>query len=305
MKLVITPLSEMQYMFFSTGFLYFLNELKEKRNILYIFLAVLFAALAVFTRTIGIILLITAIVVVIIDYRHALRPLLSKKWIWVPVVLVASGITYVAYSKLGVADYLDFHAHFFKRFTKSPIQYLTSTVDQHAMDLAALLLNIPAPKLILSPLLSIFRDTLYLVIGLLFLAWIIYKLIFRKSLALPLTLRIYVLLYTLFVLSWPLSEPRLWVPIFPFFIILLLQIRTKPGTLPQKISVVIRTIYIFLGILALAYYSYTSFNKTELAANQGAGDWYPEYENYFFNRSPRETNRMPRKDVLNILRKYN
>src|SRR5882724_9816810 len=58
-KLFAYPLSEMQYLFFSSASLYFYNRYGQSRNGLFLLLSFVFAVLAMFTRTVGIALVAT------------------------------------------------------------------------------------------------------------------------------------------------------------------------------------------------------------------------------------------------------
>jgi hypothetical protein len=56
-------------------------------------------------------------------------------------------------------------------------------------------------------------------------------------------------------------------------------------------------------LISVAYYTYTSFDKKELAKKQDAGIWRNEYETYFFGKSVQDS--IPINDaVVDILKKY-
>ncbi|HYC30000.1 MAG TPA: hypothetical protein VEB42_14305 [Chitinophagaceae bacterium] len=272
LKFVITPLSEMQFLFFSMGALYFFH----KRGWLW---AIVFTALAMLTRTIGFVL--------IIAFAISLLKVTSK---WVAGGAVALVVVlFFVFGQFGIGSYLSHHSGYFEPLQTNPAGFFANNFRGHLIDWSALVLNAPAPRINLFG-----KDIIYLVVGAVSFALLVF-LVLKKEVALE--IKAYLICYSLIILNWPLFEPRLWVPIFPLCIAVILQ--HKHFALSAY-----KVVYIVVGVIALGYYTYTSFNKKVFAVKQDVAIWRNEYETYFFGKPLSDTAKVVREPIVTILKRY-
>ena len=303
LKFVITPLSEMQFLFFSTGALYFFKKAEEEKRMKILIPALLFSAIAIFTRTIGFVIILS--VAGAFTWRNlrstggARRTgrLISFS------ALVILLVVLLFYKQIGVRAYLDEHTWFFRNLFQHPLDFIFGNVKQHLVDWAGLFLNIPEPKLNLPADWVGARQLLFLLAGLFSFLWLMYAL-FKKGSAVPLLIKIYLIFYSFFIINWPLFEPRLWMPIWPLALaVFLMEIKGR-----GKINwgpMCWLSVYLCIGCMALGYYTYTGFNRKSFAVKQDAGIWRNEYETYFFGKPLSDTAKTTRLPVVNLLKKYN
>jgi len=273
MKFVMTPLSEMQFLFFSMGALYFFH----KRGWLW---AIVFTALAMLTRTIGFVL--------IIAFAISLLKVVSKKIIAGVAALVV--VLFFVFGQFGIGSYLSSHSAYFDPLLTNPFGFFVNNFSSHLIDWSALVLNAPAPKINLPG-----KEIIYLVAGIVSFGVLVFLLLKKKDVALE--IKAYLICYSLVILNWPMFEPRLWMPIFPLCIAVML---TQKHYLLNAYKVV----FIIVGVIGLGYYTYTSFNKKVFAVKQDAAIWRNEYETYFFGKPLSDTAKVVREPIVTILKKY-
>jgi hypothetical protein len=273
MKFVITPLSEMQFLFFSMGALYFFHRWREGGKLWMVLWALVFTAAAMLTRTIGFVLII-AFVIGLMKRNRAF-------------IIGASLVALIGlfFSRSAIQSYLNYHGEYFQPLRNDPVGFFANNLKYHLVDWAALVLNAPAPRINLPG-----KEVIYLIAGITSFSVLIYLLLKKSS---P-EVKAYVLIYSFIILNWPLFEPRLWVPILPLSIAVILQYRVSAY----------RIIYVLVGVAALGYYTYTSFNKKAFAVKQDAAIWRNEYETYFFGKTLSDTATVVRQPIINILKKY-
>lgn len=302
MKFVITPLSEMQFLFFSMGTLYFYNEFDKRGKSIFLGWALLFCLAAMVTRTAGVVLLVSVIVTALLKNRQSLFNMMrNSKW-FIAASLASIAVFVLLFNKFHIVNYIQDHQYYFTPLLQDPLAFIVNNLRNHFIDLAALSLNSPSPKLnfLGSPALV---EIVFLFAGILTLAWIFY-LLFKRSSSVSLLIKVYLVFYTMLVLVWPFFEPRFWVPAMTLFMAVILQEQkiTKPVT--RYFFLVYKTVYVVVGLTALAYYTYTSFNKKVFAGKQDAGIWRNEYETHFFGKPLSDTATVVREPILKLIKKY-
>lgn len=297
MKFVITPLSEMQFLFFSMGTLYFYHQFEKKGKGIYLLWAFVFCLVAMVTRTAGFMLLLSILVTVFLKKRKAFISLLkTSRWTIVG-LLVGIVVFVLLFNKFNITDYVRDHRYSFRPILRDPLLLIKNNLRNHFIDFAALSLNSPSSKLSFGVSQQLVQMG-FLVAGIITFVWIFY-LAFRKSNTVPLLIKVYMSGYSALVLAWPFFEPRFWVPAMLLFIAVILQ--------EQKSKLILFTaykwLYVIVGLAALSYYTYTSFNKREFAVKQDAGKWRNEYETYFFGRPLRDS-AVVSEPILKLIKKY-
>jgi hypothetical protein len=299
LKFVITPLSEMQFLFFSTGAIYFFSSYGQKNRIVLLIVAFLFAIAAALTRIIGITLILALLLTLVVNRNKTSNSPIFKKWMLAGIIVFILLFLFLA-PLFRIEAYIQHHAQFFRALNNHPIRFIATNVKNHLIDWSSVFLNFPFSKLPVLP--YDFWSILYLLFGVASFGWIAYILI-NPRFPCPLVLRLYLAFYFLVILTWPLFEPRLWTPVAPFCLSLLLLDFTKRRGMIKSLISIFKFEYIFLGLISVAYYTYTSFDKKELAKKQDAGIWRNEYETYFFGKSAQDS--IPINDaVVDILKKY-
>lgn len=297
LKFVIIPLSEMQFVFFSIGALYFFHEWQKGKRISQLLWAIVFAAVAIVTRTIGIVI-IAAFIISFLWRNRAV--LIARKW-WIGGAFAVLVMLFFVFNKFGISAYLDSHSGYFKPFLQYPFGYIKNNLENHLMNWSALALNAPAPRItfISYGLLK----AIYLLAGIITIAGLGYFL-FRRNGNVPLIVKVYLLCYAILLFNWPMFEPRLWVPVFPLCLAVLLQQERMLKGFRKYAITAYKIAYILVGVVALSYYSYVSFNKKELAVKHDLGIWRNEYETHFFGKTLSDTATTVREPIVRMLKKY-
>lgn len=293
LKFVITPLSEMQFLFFSMGALYFFHNWQQEKKSLQLIWAIVFTILAILTRTIGILLVAAFVVSWLLKNRYRLMV--------AGAALAVLVIAFFVFNQFGISDYLRNHSAYFEPFLQYPFGFIKNNLENHLMNWSALVLNAPAPRI--SFISYGLLKAVYLLAGVLSIAGLAY-LLFRKKGTVPIEVKVYLVCYALLVFNWPLFEPRLWVPVFPLCIAIMLQQEKSLHSFGRFATRAYKAFYVLVGAAALSYYTYTSFNKQSLAVKQDTGIWRNEYETYFFGKPLSDTATVVRKPVLKMLEKY-
>jgi len=296
-KFSITVLSEMQYLFFSTGALYFYQSYRLRKLYKFLLWACIFFIAAILTRAIGITLLMAVCFSLLIENKQQIgKYLLRNKALTVILAACATAIIYFS-RELRLYDYMQFFLSPLSRYGMGLLIYI---MRYHLVSWAEIFLNIPSSKITFVP--SGLLNAVYIIIGILSLSAVFY-LMFGKKIKTPLVVKYYLLTYLLIVFCWPFYESRFWLPIIPLLFSLILQTPAPTTFAARTITFVLRWIYISTGIFVLSYYTYTSLDKRTLAITQDAGRWRNEYETHFFGRPLSDTASKKNEEVIRLLKK--
>ncbi|MBN9383130.1 MAG: hypothetical protein J0H74_20405 [Chitinophagaceae bacterium] len=275
------PMSEMQYLFFSCGSLFFFHlytDRGERPGAL--ILAVLFAGLAILTRTVGIVLLpaLTAG----LAWHH--RTWVMRNWKIVVLTVVVAGIVLVMAGGTGSGLYMNSVRH-----TGYGWKVL---LREHLAEWGQLLLNVPVGKIAGTGV----REMRWLAaaVGLLFVCVVSYQLI-RQRKKVPAAAGVYLVLYCMLIFYWPFFDVRFWIPVAPLMVMILLY-----GSYPRFFRLVV-IVYVLAGAGANGYSFYTTFNKHALARSQAGGQYRNEYETFFFGKPSGDTSVQVDPYVLHVL----
>lgn len=296
-KFVLHPLSEMQYLFFSVSSLYFFNSFTTSRKLAQLVVAFVFAALAFITRTVGITLVGALIVGLLWEYRQHLIALIKKSKLVIISTLIVILLIGAFSKQLGVYHYIDVLV---KQFTEG-VGY-KDILRWHFIELAETSINLPFTK-VLDFMPTTVRIT-FLLIGIVTLVAMFALIVYNRR-QIPVVVISYLIFYVFLIFNWPFYDPRFWVPIVPLFMIILV---TANFTLSKVQSILLRSMilsYVFLGLLSVGYFTYTSFNKKVFAATQANGSYQNEYETFFYGRPQRATNLVTDSVVVKLLEQCN
>ena len=215
-KFTIHPLSELQFLFFSTGSIYFFTQYTVSKNFILLIPTFLMGVLAFITRSVGITLIAALIISLLWLYRSALILLIQKyKIISGLIALVTISVLFFS-KQLGLNHYTDV---FTKQFNEGV--HFINIIKWHLIEWSEISLNLSIAKL--NTLLPFeFIKYLFIILGLFFFFGFIYFLLRRKS-KFPFIIKVYVLLYSLLMFNWPFYDPRFWLPILPIAIAVILQ----------------------------------------------------------------------------------
>ena len=298
-KFVITPLSEMQFLFFTMGGLYFFHRHYVEQKKVFLLWTLVFTLAAILTRTAGIVLLLAILLTLFFRWRTSIGKQLKKNSILFLLIISALALAAYYLRQFMFADY--FH-YFWISFRHNQQFFYSLNLKFHTIECASIFLNFPAGKI--HQVQPGLRDGFYFTIGFIFLIFIL-GLLFNRKQPIPLEIRIYILLYMIVLYNWPYFEPRFWVPIVPLIIAIFLQKSNPRKQLLKFLLSAYKFAYIVVGLAGLSYYTYTSLNKKALATKQDAGIWRNEYETYFFGRPLNDSGKSINTHVLGILKKYN
>lgn len=294
MKLTITPLSELQFLFFTTGTLYYFHRFNQSKKISWLLATIIFCVLAVFTRTAGALLAIALLISLVIENRQYLLSSAKKRTIFIGFILViAAGLVFLFTQE----KFIRYIGYFTRPLTRDPSAFFTNNIRRHLQDWAELFINIPLSKNTFVTFISV----LYLLAGIFFL-WLVLRRIFSKKFPIPLHIRIYIIGYIVLIFNWPFFEARFWFPILPLLIAILLLPKMAAQPLFKPISSLYKLYYVLSGIFVLSYYTWLSYNKEAMIKRHDAGKWEREYRAHFFNEQP--TDSTYDKRALYILEEY-
>jgi len=294
-KFFAYPLSEMQYLFFSTGCLYCFRRWVEGAapgRWLWLIAAFAGAGLAFFTRSAGAVLALALAVGLMGEQRRVLKLPIVK------VLLAGAGILCVAgvflFSKaLGLEMYLSSLGR-----RGSPIPLLR----EHLKEWGQLILNVPGNKVI--TLLPGWGNLLLISAGILLALVLIYAFYIRRK-EIPLVISAYLIAYCLLLFNWPFFDARFWIPVLPYMVVGIVSASGLGGMMRGVFRVLV-ALYFFMGLGAAGYSIYTMYHKDVLARTQAGGIFRNEYETWFFGRPLSDTATHPvNPEVLSILKRYN
>jgi hypothetical protein len=262
------PLSEMQYLFFSCGSLYFFRLYTDRGGRAgSLALALLFAGVAIFTRAAGIVLIPALLAG--LGWCH--REVLIKRW----KVVGLLGLVTLAGLFAGLRN---MNAGLYMNSVQRTGPGWKVLLGEHLAEWGELLLNVPASKL------AVPGKWVFVAVGLLLGAVVVYCLM-RGRKKVSVAVSVYLVLYSVLIFSWPFFDVRFWIPAAPLVVMILLQ------GLPVRMLLirVMVVLYIVAGLGAVGYSTYTAFNKRALARNQAGGRYRNEYETHFFGKPLQDT----------------
>lgn len=290
-KLFAYPLSEMQYLFFSTVSVYCFTRFTKDKRWGMLLVSFLSAALATFTRTVGLALVVALVIALIWQHRKLVA---NRAILWVGIALVISIMIFMMFALPGLKHYL---SALVKGSPNDPGMIML--IGAHIKEWGQLLLNMPIRKMeSFMPTTGV--DIIFLLAGGLLMAWFIYAL-FKNRRTMPPVILIYLVIYTVTIFKWPHIDPRFWTPVLPLVAACILQAPLRRG---KFIFTVVFFAYMLMGIIAFAYSFYTQFNRAAFARNQANGKFRNEYEMYFFGKTLSDTSTRIDAEVLGLLKKY-
>ena len=296
-KFVLHPLSELQYLFFSLASLYMYCQFVLNRKIGNLILALLLAGIAFLTRTIGIALVAALFSSLIWEYRKQLTGLIRKNKILLGVFVLLIVLVIIFSRQLGLNHYLSVIPQQFEgglRFSK--------VLVWHFSEWGELLINAPRVKagaILHAP----YGDWIFFICGLLGVCVFIYLCFFKKN-SIPFVIKAYLFFYLLLMFNWPFPDPRFWVPVVPLIAAVVCQFPLPQNRVVRFFAISYGLFYLIIGITALGYMTYTSFNKKELAKTQAKGVFRNEYEMHFFGKTLSDTVTQVDPNLVNFLNKY-
>lgn len=293
-KFTVTPLSEMQFLFFSMGTLWYYQQFIASRRLKYLAALLVFAGVAVLTRTAGVVLVLALLFSYCLQQRYwLLQKAKQHKGYALLFLLAITGLMTWLYAGTSFREYLHY---IFSVLQYGPWFFFTTNLSWHLTDWAELFLNVPYSKT--SALVPAGPGLwLYMLAGLFFLVVVLRKL-FSRQYALPLAVKVYLVAYMLLIFNWPFYEARFWVPVMPLALAVLLM-RKKPFTIGWKL---LAGVYVLTGLFALGYYTWISFDKQAMATKHDAGLWRAEYDKHFFQTPVNDSLINPQ--AMYILEKY-
>lgn len=298
-KFITHPLSEMQYLFFSVGCLKFFYDYSLRKNLLSLLMAVVFAVLAFFTRSVGIALVAALVVSMIWLYRKELGDVLRKNKIIVGgIVSIIIGVVILA-RQLGLEHYTGV---FTKQFDEGVS--FSGLLKWHFTEWAEISLNTSLAR-VEGYIPGGLGETAFALGGIFFFGCFLYLVFIRKN-QLPFIVKAYLLLYSVLLFNWPFYDPRFWVPLIPLIIPPIVEglqsVRFKPA---KMLITLFLLVYIAEGVLSVGYISYTSLNKQVFARTQASGVYKNEYETAFFGKPLSDTAKSIDPAALSVIKRYN
>jgi hypothetical protein len=307
-KFFAYPLSDMQYLFFSTGSLYCFFRYREHRSIWMLVSAFALAGIAFLTRTIGISLAPALLAGIAWEHRKELKKNIPGNGMWILLALLSLIILVLVFSKLLGLD------HYFDVFSRQRQGGASAgeVISGHLREWGQLFLNMPAGKI--GAYLSVAAaNGLTLLSGILLFGWFVYTLVLRRA-AIPLFITVYLVIYGFIIFNWPFYDPRFWVPVLPMVAAIILQTpllnrtpdpdRMVPESFRKAIGYFIFVAYGLMGSVAIGYSLYTAFDKKALARTQAKGIYRNEYETLFFGKPLSDTATHIDPYVLHVLKNY-
>ncbi|HXB96244.1 MAG TPA: hypothetical protein VNU70_13830 [Puia sp.] len=291
------PLSELQYIFFSLGSVYFYSCFSVDRKVKYLLLALVMGWIAFMTRTIGITLIGALALDLLWKYKEQQLEFFRRHRVLVSGILVVLVVLIVVFSKVvGINHYGDVlrehfkEAPFFKR------------VGWRFKEWGEIFINTPSNKVI-DRLAGWPGEVLFMGIGLAIFVWFMVVLFSRKY-AFPLYLKLYLVFYCLLLFNWPFNDPRFWLPVMPLMAAVVLQAALPRTSWARWGKAAYVTMYAALGLFSAGYMVYSSFNRDFLSRNQAKGAYKNEYETHWYGKPLSDTARKMDTLALQVLDKY-
>ncbi|HRP55306.1 hypothetical protein [Agriterribacter sp.] len=297
-KSTITPLSDIQYLFFSTGALFFYTAYMDNKKTGNLAGLLIFTFLAIITRTIGVLLVFSMVLTLILQKKNTSRRKAQTLRILLFTTILFLIIIVVFSTFFRINDYINLMLSFFEA---DPAGFWITNLRWHLADLAEVFINTSQFKI---NFIGVgIKEIFFIATGVFSLIYFFFLLIKKKK-DIPMVIIIYLLGYIIIVFNWPTYDARFWVPLVPLLIAVVLHtpVHMKPylryGFLSWKF------VYVFLGTFVIGYYSYLIFNRSEFAKKHDAGIWKNEYETYFLEKPFDNRNTKTRPYILHVLYTY-
>lgn len=299
-KLVMTPLSELQFLFFSSATLYAHQRFLQNKRLAQLGLTILLSLLAFVTRTAGIVLIAALVLSFVLSQRKVITGWLRQR----PVVSVGALIALLAGITVLVTQpkFITYFGYFWRPLTRDGGSFFVNNLRLHCMDFAELFINTPYSKVAMlsaSPVAAI----AYLLTGLLFLCLLLWCLVKHRA-RIPGSVSVYLVLYLVVIFNWPFFEARFFFPILPLMLAVFLLHLQQVARQQRLLAAAWLTCYVIVGVFVMAYYSRLSLEKDFMRKRHDAGLWKAEYD-YLFSGRPVEDSTTVNQKALYILRKYN
>ena len=299
LKNVITPLSDAQYMFLSTGSLYFLERYFFDRKIKDIVLALILCALAIFTRVIGICLLLSFIFSLLKYHKKSLKD--RENGVPVKIALLSLFIFFFLFIFFSPLFHIPEYMRLGKPYwTGGVFVFFVTTFKIHLMDWGEVVINTSLFKV--NFLYPAVLTGIFLVSGLLSMLYFLLNL-YRNRNKIPVQIIVYLCIYIFIVFCWPTLDARFWVPVLPLMAGIFIKYIYGKNHIERYLIAIWKCVYIISGTIALSYYTYLTFNKKEFSARHDNGIWKKTYEIYFFGQKS-EKEEADESFPLYLLEKY-
>ena len=296
-KFVTHPLSEMQYLFFSTASLYFFYRYTQERKVIALLGSFACGGLAFLTRSVGLALVAGLVVALLWQYRRELILIIRRNKILAGLLLLVIVGVIVFSRQLG----LDHYAGVFNKQFEKGVTFPT-ILKWHFTEWSEIAFNTSMVKLLPYFPASVAR-LLYLVMGVLLFAGFVFLLFLRRK-SVPFVVSAYLLFYILLLFEWPFYDPRFWVPVLPLMAGVIFSGPFPVRKLARGLLSVFCAVYIILGLVSVGYMTYTSLNREVMARTQANGVYRNEYETYFFGRPLSDTATKVDPVTLSVIRRY-
>ncbi len=297
-KFVTHPLSEMQYIFFSMGSLYFFYRYTQERRVMLVLASFACGALAFLTRSVGVALAATLVAGLVWQFRNALILLIRRHKILVSIIsLVVVGV--IVFSRqLGLNHYTGvFNKQFNEGVTFSRI------LKWHFTEWSEIGFNTSIVKLL--PFIPAGLARMLFIAGGILLFVIFGWLLFIRRNTVPFIVKAYLFFYFILMFDWPFYDPRFWVPVLPLVAAVIAGGSFPKTGIRRMVVGVFLFVYIALGIVSVGYMTYTSLNRKVMARTQANGVYRNEYETVFFGKPQSDTARHIDNAVLSVIKRYN
>jgi hypothetical protein len=300
-KFVAHPLSEMQYLFFSMASLYAFQRFVSERKWLYLVLSFGFCALAFITRSVGIALAAALVVSLVWEYRKEVLVLIRRNKtlfrVLVSVIVLAVIGVAVFSRQLGLNHYtMVFNKQFNEGVTRPVI------LRWHFTEWAEICFNMSVVKL--HPFLSNSASSLvFLLSGIVFFAGFLYLLFIRRN-TIPFMIMAYLLCYSFLLFNWPFYDPRFWVPVIPLIAAVISQFGFGRKITSRVVSSIYLAGYLLLGLVSVAFFTYSSLDRKVMARTHANGVYRNEYETIFFGKPLSDTATHIDSAALEVIRRY-
>ena len=296
-KFVTHPLSELQYLFFSFASLYAFCLFVRNKNIRNLFAAFFLAGIAFLTRTVGLALLAALFVAILWEYRKQLILLLKQNRIFLLGLLICIAVVIIFSRQLGLNHYTGVMAKQFDEGLR-----FSNVLGWHFSEWGEILINTSRYK-VMDFFPGQIGNWIFINVGLLGVSGFIYICFIRKN-QIPFIIRTYLFFYMLLMFNWPFADPRFWVPVIPLIAAVVSQTSFSPNRILRLLRMAYLVIYAALGLAALGYTTFTSFNKKEFSKTQAKGIYRNEYETHFFGRPLSDTATHVDPYLVEFLNKY-
>jgi hypothetical protein len=242
--------------------------------------------------------LVAALLVSLIwEFREKLIELIKKNKIAVSAIGVVIIVVLIFSKQLGLNHYTGVMS---KQFNEG--LHLRDVIQWHFSEWGEIFLNTSKLKVV-----SILPDklvgSLFLIAGFLGICGIIYICFIKKN-RIPFVVKAYLFFYMLLLFNWPFPDPRFWVPILPLVAGVICQTAFNFKPAFKTIGFLYVLAYTVLGLVSLAFFTYTSLNKKEFSRNQAKGVYRNEYEMHFFGKTLSDTATHVDQNLVDFLNKY-